>query len=98
MDSCLRDLHQKNQTAILRALAEKSQSQVALMIGMSESALSRAKDGDIDRLSALLAACDLVVVPRAFKVVSPTRLKALEILALEGLQHTAGDSGFGDLR
>ncbi len=93
---CLRDLSQRNQTTVLRALAEKSQAHVALLTGMSESQLSRAKEreGQIEKFCELLAACDLAVVPKAYKLVSPKKLEALETLALENLMHAASAGGW----
>ncbi len=93
MEACIRSLHHKNLTAILNALADKSQSKVAGLIGVSETNVSRYKS-ELDQLAALLAACDLAVVPTSFKVVPPDRLKALEILALEALHNVASAGGW----
>lgn len=96
IDGPLRDLSQRNQTTVLRALAEKSQAHVAQLTGMSESELSRAKDreGRIEKFCELLAACDLAVVPKAYKLVSPKKLEAYETLLLEYLTQNAAAGGW----
>ncbi len=101
MNPIIGDLHRKNMSAILRAMADKSQAHVAQLIGVSEATLSRMKDTDIEKLAALLAACDLVAVPRTHISTSPERMRALEVLAREALDASTGgvvDSGWGSLK
>ena len=78
-------LTRRNQTQILSALSEITQARVADRMGISETTLSRAKDGDIERLSSLLAACNLVATPRNHQMVDPDELFALRVLARKTL-------------
>ena len=53
----------KNERAILHAVASVSQKRVADLSGISETRLSRLKDGDLEKYCAALAALDLKLVP-----------------------------------
>lgn len=81
-------------TSILKAMASVGQSKVAELIGVSPTTVSRLKDDDLERLAAILAACNLVAHPRSFKSVDPDRLRALTVLAREALDQSP-DTQFG---
>lgn len=53
----------KNHAAILRSLAAAGQARVAALIGVDDSTITRIKDGQLERLAAVLAASGLKVVP-----------------------------------
>lgn len=75
------DLSRRNHTTLLKALASVSQVRVAESSGISETTLSRMKDGELERFCSIAAACNLVLQPRTFRAVDPDRLRALEVLA-----------------
>ncbi|APB99046.1 hypothetical protein A4F89_06740 [Polynucleobacter asymbioticus] len=52
----------KNEQIILCSLSHLKQCEVANRIGVDISTISRMKDGEIQKLSNFLAACDLKVV------------------------------------
>jgi hypothetical protein len=83
----------KNFATILHGLARIGQATVAGEIGVSESTVSRLKDGDLERLAALLAACELKVVPQHFKCAKPEIIEAALVFALAGMQQISRDSG-----
>jgi transcriptional regulator with XRE-family HTH domain len=57
------EIARKNERAILRALSERGkQQELAETLGVSDSTISRWKDGDLEKFSNLLAACKLKVV------------------------------------
>ena len=86
----------KNTSAILRGLASVGQVRVAEHLNLSESTVSRMKDGELDRLGALLAACGLKVVPQDAQTVDQELLRSLSILAARGAHNVAAPSGFMD--
>ena len=59
-----------NERTILHALAVVTQKRVSEMTGVSESRISRMKDGDLETLCAGLAALNLKLVPADAHVVS----------------------------
>ena len=59
-----------NERTILHALAVVTQKRVSEMTGVSESRISRMKDGDLETLCAGLAALNLKLVPADAYVVS----------------------------
>ena len=85
----------KNLSEILRAMRVAGQVRVAELMGCSESAVSRMKDGTLPDLAALLAACGLKVVPESFKTYAPDRIAALTTLAREALSNDGPESAFG---
>ena len=60
----------KNERAVLHALAACGQRSVAEVSGISESRLSRMKDGGLEELCVALAAAGLKVVPADARVVT----------------------------
>lgn len=70
----------KIERAILHALADKGQATVGTDIGASESTVSRLKDGQIETLSKVLAACGLKVVPSEYKCIDPRKAQAMVTL------------------
>lgn len=77
----------KNETTVLRALADASQVRVAEALGVSEATVSRFKDGGIQQAAALLAACGLKVVPDSMQCFAPDKVNALLVLARDHLAH-----------
>lgn len=70
------DLSRKIERMILHSLAEHGQSAVATAIGVSESTVSRLKDGNLETFSKVLAALDLKVVPTSYRSIDPDRMRA----------------------
>jgi len=89
----------KNHTLILQALARVSQERVAELIGCSGSTLSVFKAEQLERLSAVLAACGLKVTNVTDESISAEKVWALRILAMDAMQSESKptDSGFGGL-
>ena len=75
----------KNAFTILQRLSSVGQSRVPESVGVSESTISRWKDGEIDRLGLTLAVLGLRVVPQDARVVDPAKLAVLMALAEDGL-------------
>lgn len=71
----------KNLTVILKALSVKGQAVAADCMGVSESTVSRMKDGELEKLSGLLAAIGLKVVPTNMHCYPEAEIEALRILA-----------------
>ena len=71
----------KNEKVVLRGLASVGQVNAAKEINLSESAVSRMKDGEIAKFSRFLAACNLKVVPVSFRCAKPEVIEALQTLA-----------------
>ena len=65
-----RETARKNERAVLHALAACGQRYVAEVSGISESRLSRMKDGGLEELCVALAAAGLKVVPADARVVT----------------------------
>jgi DNA-binding transcriptional regulator YdaS (Cro superfamily) len=76
----------KNHTSILRSLAQVSQSKAAELIGVSETTVSRFKDGGLEQAAALLAACGLKCVPQDMQCFDPEYVHALKVMAGVGLK------------
>ena len=75
------DRARKNEKVILSALADTGQAVAATCMGVSESVVSRLKQGDIEQLSKLLAACGLKVIPIDYRCYPQDEIEALRILA-----------------
>ena len=75
----------KVETAVLKALAGTSQARVAELMGVSESTVSRFKDGGIEQLASLLAACGLKVVSTDSQCFPRDKVHALLTLARDHL-------------
>lgn len=73
----------KNEKVILSALADTGQAVAAGFMGVSESTVSRMKDQELEKLSDILAACGLKVVPESMQCFPAERVEALRILALQ---------------
>ncbi len=97
LSPAIADRSRKNLTAVLRGLATVGQAKAADLLGVHESTVSRMKDGDLEKLCALLAACGLKVVPEAMQLFEPERIEALRVLARIGLDNAATPSQMGDL-
>lgn len=72
----------KNERAILQALAERSQTKVAELMGIHESTVSRTNKAE---MAAYLAAAGLKAVPEGMQCFDPEYVKALKTLAGIGL-------------
>ena len=83
-------LARENASVILRRLASIGQTAVAEAVGVSESTVSRWKDGEIDRLSVMLAFLGLRLVGATDQHVPPERLRALLELAGDGIAAMKG--------
>lgn len=87
----------KNHTEILNALAEIGQDEVAKLMGVSDSTVSRFK-ADLEFLSALLAALERKVVVETAKHVSESRWRSVCEMASIGIEAMRDeDSEFGRL-
>lgn len=77
----------KNETAILSALAERSQVRVAELLGTSESTISlMKKDGRIEQMATFLSALGLKLVGEGASVYEADYINALRTLAAEGIK------------
>ena len=90
------DRANKNHSTILQALAQAGQSKVAEALGISESTLSRMKDGDLAQLAKLLALCDLKVVPARYECEDPAYIHSLKLFAQKHLEATIAAPKAGD--
>ena len=81
----LREIARKNETAILQRLASTGQKTVAEALNVSESTISRWKDGDVERTAMLLAFLDLQLVPTGHVMVDPAWLDAVLRLSHDGV-------------
>lgn len=79
----------KNAQAILQALASTGQNELAKLMGVHESTVSRLKDGGIDTFSVALAHLGLKVVPVGMACFDPTYVDALKTLAEVGIRQQA---------
>jgi len=71
----------KNEQLILRGLASRGQAPVAQALAVSESTVSRWKDGEIARWAQCLSVLGLRVVPVEYRCYEPKTLEALLTLA-----------------
>ena len=69
------EIARKNERAILHALAVVSQKRVAELSDISETRLSRLKDGDLEKYCVALAALDLKLVPADAAIVTRAERK-----------------------
>ncbi len=76
----------KNETAVLHALADTGQSAVASTLGVSESTVSRMKDGQLAAVCGLISACGLKVVPAKYKCLDPVKANAMVTLYEAAMQ------------
>lgn len=71
LSHCQNEIARKNERAILHALAAVSQKAVCDAVGLSETKISRLKDGSLEQYCAALAFMGLKIVP--IDVVTVTR-------------------------
>ena len=77
---------------VLQRLASVGQSKVALTLEVSESTVSRWKDGDIEKMAQTLAVLGLKVVPVTSRCFEPTYIEALKMLARQALDSAEDQS------
>lgn len=76
----------KIESMILQRLAEKTQTTIAIELGVSESKISRLKNDDIPMISKLITCLGLKVVPDDSLEVSQAELKSIKTLAKKYLE------------
>lgn len=76
----------KNESFILQRLSEVGQTRVAELTGLSETMVSRMKDGQIKNVCLLVAACGLKVVSGDSMEIDQSELAALETLSKKWLE------------
>lgn len=81
LSPAIAELSRKNETTILRGIAEHSQARIAEQLGVNDSTISRFKDGGLAQAAALLAACGLKVVPISMQCFPQEKVGALLTLA-----------------
>lgn len=67
----------KNETLLLQRLASVGQTQLAAAIGVSESTVSRFKDGEFAKIAKLLAALGVKCVSSEYRCVDPKTMDTL---------------------
>lgn len=77
----------KNERVILHRLAEVSQKAVCDMTGISETRMSRLKEGGLEQFCAALAAMNLKVVEADACLVTPAERKFMAEKMIEHYQH-----------
>jgi predicted transcriptional regulator len=75
------DRARKIESIILRRLAEVGQTHAAVSMGVSESTVSRLKDGELEKIASFLAAIGLKTVPVEKKCFDEAEVAALMTLA-----------------
>lgn len=90
LNSAQLEMARKYEALILQQLAVIGQRSVANALEVSDSTISRMKNGGIDELCRFLVALELQVVPESSVMSCPERLKALVTLARIGLDHEDG--------
>lgn len=76
----------KNESIVLQRLLSVGQANVARELKISESTLSRRKDGDIAEFCTMLAVLGLKVVPTSMKCYRPEDIEPLLALARQRMQ------------
>lgn len=76
----------KIESMILQRLAEKTQTSIAIELGVSESKISRLKNDDIPMISKFITCLGLKVVPDDSLEVSQAELKSIKTLARKYLE------------
>lgn len=105
MSESVRKLVQQNLSRLHKTVGEISQAVIVERSGLSPTMVSRilsGKDSDeeqgaLQRVMAILAACNLVVVPRTYQHVDPEEYRAMQVLASKRLDDTTRSSDFGAL-
>lgn len=76
------EIARMNQTAILRAVADKSQAFVASVMGVDPSTVNRMLSPEnVEKSATFLAASGLRLVPAESRQYDPDYIKSLQILA-----------------
>lgn len=71
----------KVESTILQALSSPgTQAAIAVVLGLSESTISRMKNDHLGTFCAVLAHAGLKVVPAAYRCVDPEKMAALSML------------------
>lgn len=88
----------KNERTILQHLVRHGQNVVAERMGISESKVSRYKNGELAELAGFLAAIGLKVVPEEAKCFEPKKINAILELAKAHLStiNSANELSFDD--
>ncbi|QHJ83018.1 MAG: hypothetical protein [Caudoviricetes sp.] len=76
----------KIESIILQRLAEKTQTTIAIELGVNESKISRLKNDDIPMISKLITCLGLKVVPDDSFEVSQAELKSIKTLTKKYLE------------
>lgn len=99
MDGHIARRAQRNLSVILQALAKVGQSRVADLVGISPSTVTVFKEEQLQRFTAVLAACGLKAVPDTEESVDMVEVRALRVLARARIQEQIDqpESGFGNL-
>ena len=66
-------------------------------LGVDDAQVTRFKDQHLERAAAVLAAAGLKVVPEDHQTLAPEYVKALQVLAVRGVENAPAPSGFGEL-
>lgn len=77
----------KIEREVLRRLASVGQANVAMQLGVSESMVSRWKDGDISRFCKFLALLGLKATPQAYRCMDEEMINALIVMANRNMRH-----------
>lgn len=86
----------KTAATILQRLSSVGQAALADALGVSESTISRWKDGDIEKTAITLTVLGLRVVRDDEQTVDPDKLRALVALAEDGFVALKTSLGRGD--
>jgi hypothetical protein len=83
----VRESARKIETQLRNALAEMGQARVADKMNVSESNVSRMKDGDIEKFALFAAALNLSILPPGYRPISNDDFKVLQYAAVRGMPH-----------
>ena len=79
----------KNEALILQSMASVGQIELARLMGVSESTVSRLKDGQIATFAHALAHLGLKIIPAGHACFDPSYVDALKTLAEVGIRQSA---------
>lgn len=96
IDDDVRRLGQRNFTALLSAMTDRTQSRVAESMGVAESTVCDLKKG-LERVCILIGACGLKLVSIEQRSYPPEYLRALQVLARDAIDREPPPSSFGDM-
>jgi hypothetical protein len=80
VSAMVNEMTRKIERVILHSLADTGQAKAATLMGLSESTVSRMKDGQIHAICQLISACGLKVVPAKYKCLDPIKAQAMVTL------------------